>query len=312
MMQHSTVQPREILPFAGAAVLGLLAVVLPGPETDWTLFAIGVALTVAIAAAGFTAAHRRRGRPLIIVLPLASFVVVAILRHSGTTGSAGFAPLIMLPIVWLALFASRTQLIVGLGAMMVTLLVPFLVFGEPRYSAASGRSTLLWVVVGMLTGLAIQTLVDRQRRTSELLSGVLRNATETAIVATDSRGVITVFNRGAERLLGYRAAEVIGKASGAMLHDEAEMAARAAELGLEPGPEVLLALGPEPRQWTYVRKDGTPLPVSLSFTTERDDEGAITGYLGWRPTSPPSCARRPRPTPNATSRPPSSTRPAAW
>src|SRR5688572_831140 len=117
MMEHSTVQPREILPFAGAALIGLAAVALPGPETDWTLFTVGVVLTVAIAAIGFAAAHRRRGRPLILILPLAYFVVVGILRHSGTTGGSGFVPLIMLPIVWLALFGSRRQLIVGLVAM---------------------------------------------------------------------------------------------------------------------------------------------------------------------------------------------------
>ena len=279
-MNQSTVQTREILPFAGAALLGLVAVLLPGPPTDWAVFAIGASLTFVIAAVGIAAAGVQRGRPLILILPLAYFVVVAILRHSGTNGAAGFVPLIILPIVWLALFGSRRQLIVGLVAMTIALLVPFLAFGEPRYPPSSWRTTLLFVVVATLTGLAIQSLVVRVRTTRDLLSGVLRNATETAIVSTDADGIITVFNRGAERMLGYSADEVVTRVAGSVLHDEAEMAARAAELGVEPGREVFVALGSEPRQWTYVRKDGTGLQVSLAVTIDRDVDGAISGYLG--------------------------------
>jgi two-component system, sensor histidine kinase and response regulator len=278
-MQHSTVQTREILPFAGAALIGLAAVLLPGPGTDWTLFAVACGLTVAIVLAGLAAAHRRRGRPLILLLPLLYFLVVAILRHSGTTGGSGFVPLIMLPIVWLALFGTRRQLVIGLVAMALTLLVPFLAFGEPRYPDAAGRSTLLWLVVATLTGLAIQSLVARVRTTRDQLSRVLRNATETAIVATTADGTITVFNRGAERMLGYRAHEVVGKAAAASLHDAAELEQQAARLGVPPGPAVFVALGPEPRRWTYVRKDGERLQVSLSVTTERDDDGQVTGFL---------------------------------
>ena len=279
MIQHSTVQPREILPFAGAALLGLLVILLPGPPTDWALFAIGSGLTFAIAAIGFAAAGVKRGRPLILLLPLAYFAAIVLLRHSATTGAGGFVPLIILPIVWLAMFGSRVQLLIGLAAMTVALLVPFLAFGEPRYPPTTWRSTVLWLVVAALTGLAIQSLVVRVRTTRDLLSGVLQNATETAIVATRTDGIITVFNRGAELMLGYRADEVVGKVSIATLHDPAEMAARAADLGVEPGADVIQALGSEPRQWTFLRKGGTPVQVSLTVTIEHDKEGAIAGYL---------------------------------
>jgi PAS domain S-box-containing protein len=274
------VEPREILPFAAAALIGLASVLLPGPDTDWLVFAIGAALTVAIAVIGLTAAERRRGRPLIVVLPLAYFLAVMILRHSGTTGASGFVPLIMLPIVWLAMFGTRRQLIAGLVAMSLALVVPFLVFGDPRYPVTSWRSALLFVVVAALTGLAIQSLVARVRTSNDLVSGVLRNATETAIVATDAAGTITVFNRGAELMLGYDAEEIVGKANAEILHDPDEVAARADELGVEAGPPVFVALGREPQRWTYVRKDGGRVPVSLSITTELDDDGQIKGFLG--------------------------------
>ena len=239
-MQHSTVEPREILPFAAAALIGLASVLLPGPDTDWLVFSIGAGLTFAIAVVGITAAERQRGRSLILILPLAYFVAVVILRHSGTTGATGFVPLVMLPIVWLAMFGTRRQLIIGFVGMAAALVVPFLVFGDPRYPVTSWRSALLFLVVASLTGLAIQSLVVRVRTTNDLLSGVLRNATETAIVATDANGKITVFNHGAERMLGYRADEVVGKVSGEILHDPDEVADRAEELGVEAGPDVFV------------------------------------------------------------------------
>ncbi|HEX5782769.1 MAG TPA: response regulator [Solirubrobacteraceae bacterium] len=272
-------QPREILPFAGAALLGLLVILLPGPPTDWAVYALGAGLTFTIAVIGFIAAGVKRGRPLVLILPLAYFAAVAILRHSGTTGGAGFVPLIILPVVWLAMFGSRTQLLIGLAGMTVALLVPYLAFGEPRYPPATSRSIVLWVVVATLTGLAIQSLVVSVRTTRDLLSGVLQNATETAIVATGIDGTITVFNRGAELMLGYRADEVVGRMSISKLHDPEEMVERAAELGVSPGADLIQAIGSEPQRWTFVRKDGTHLQVSLTVTIERDGEGAIAGYL---------------------------------
>ena len=69
---------------------------------------------------------------------------------------------------------------------------------------------------------------------SERFSSVLRAATEHSIVGTDVDGLITVFNEGAERLLGYSAKEVVGREM-TVLHDPAEVAARAAELGVRAG-----------------------------------------------------------------------------
>ena len=255
---------------------------LPGPETDWTLYAIGAGLTVADRGRGASRPPRSGAAvPLILLRPLAYLVAVALLRHSGTTGATGYVPLMLLPIVFLALFGTPPRADRSASAAMtLALLVPFLVFGDPRYPDTTWRSTLLFLTVGALTGLSIQTLVVRVRQSNETLAGVLRNATETAIVATDASGTITVFNRGAERMLGYDADEVVGKASAEMLHDPEEVAARADELGVEAGPEVFVSLGTEPQRWTYVRKDGRRIPVSLSVTTECDDDGEITGFLG--------------------------------
>ena len=118
---------------------------------------------------------------------------------------------------------------------------------------------------------------------SERFSSVLRAATEHSIVGTDVDGLITVFNEGAERLLGYSAKEVVGREM-TVLHDPAEVAARAAELGVEPGFRVLVASAKrnraETREWTYVRQDGGRVPVALTVTATRREDGTQSGYMG--------------------------------
>ena len=110
------------------------------------------------------------------------------------------------------------------------------------------------------------------------------------IIATDTQGVISVFNEGAQRMLGYTSDEVVGKLTPAVLHVPSEVVARAkvlsAELGkeIEPGFEVFVVKTrdgmPDENEWTYVRKDGSRFPVLLSVTALIDKSGAIYGYLG--------------------------------
>jgi PAS domain S-box-containing protein len=127
------------------------------------------------------------------------------------------------------------------------------------------------------------------RHVSALLGNVLRAATEMSMVATDTEGMITVFNAGAERMLGYTAAEMVGHCSAACLHDHQELAVRSAELSREMGEPVeglrtiILTAerdGADAREWAYVRKDGSRFPVLLTVTAIRDDSGVVLGYLG--------------------------------
>jgi len=91
------VRTRELIPFFAAALIGLLSVLLPGPETDWTLYAFGAGLTVLIAVAGLVAVRLQRGSWLILGGSLAYLVAVALLRHSGIQQAAGYVPLMLLP-----------------------------------------------------------------------------------------------------------------------------------------------------------------------------------------------------------------------
>jgi PAS domain S-box-containing protein len=127
------------------------------------------------------------------------------------------------------------------------------------------------------------------RQTNLLLGSVLRAASEVAIIATDSQGLIRLFNIGAERMLGYQAPELIGKSSPAGFHLAEEVIARSLELTTHYGETIegfrvfvhrAEVDGAETRDWTYVRKDGSHLPVSLAVTAMRDEHGEINGFLG--------------------------------
>jgi signal transduction histidine kinase/ActR/RegA family two-component response regulator len=136
--------------------------------------------------------------------------------------------------------------------------------------------------------------VPRSGRQSDLLkAGALRNAILTSanfsIIATDEKGVIQLFNAGAERMLGYTAAEVVNKINPSDIHDPQEVMTRAQELSLEfatsiaPGFEALVykaSRGIEDvYELTYIRKDGSRFPALVSITALRDDYGDIIGYL---------------------------------
>ena len=130
---------------------------------------------------------------------------------------------------------------------------------------------------------------EKLNNAAALLGNVLDAATEVGIIATDTDGIITLFNAGSERMLGYSAAELVGKQTPAILHLPEEVAARGEELSRQLGVPVQgfrvfvhLAeiYGSETREWTYVRRDAARLPVSLVVTTMRNAEGDITGYLG--------------------------------
>jgi two-component system, sensor histidine kinase and response regulator len=282
--QTEVPSPRQVLPFAAAALLGLLSVLLPGPPTDWTMYAVAVGLNVALVAVGLVVSRLPHARALVGLLPIGYIVIVALLRHSSIGAASGYQPLFLLPIVWLALFGSRGQLIAGIVALAVAQLVPFAIYGGPRYPETALRSALLWVAVAVLTGMVVQQLVAETRAARDRVEALLTAATGTSIIAADPAGTITLFNRGATLMLGYQPEEVVGRATPALIHDDAEVAERAAEMGIAPGFEVFVAAARrgevETREWTYVRKDGERLRVALTVTAERALDGSITSYLG--------------------------------
>ena len=124
---------------------------------------------------------------------------------------------------------------------------------------------------------------------SAALQNAIFNSANFSSIATDARGVIQVFNVGAERMLGYAAADVVNRITPADISDPQEVIARARALSVElgtpitPGFEALVfkaSRGIEDiYELTYIRRDGSRFPAVVSVTALRDDEGAIIGYL---------------------------------
>ena len=121
------------------------------------------------------------------------------------------------------------------------------------------------------------------------LQSAIFNSANFSSIATDAKGVIQIFNVGAERMLGYTAAEVMNKITPADISDPLEVIARAKELSAEletsiaPGFEALVfkaSRGIEDiYELTYIRKDGSRFPAVVSVTALRDEQDAIIGYL---------------------------------
>ncbi|MDF2475285.1 MAG: hypothetical protein K0S24_768 [Sphingobacterium sp.] len=137
--------------------------------------------------------------------------------------------------------------------------------------------------------------IDKRKRmeaessnSKKLLEDVLDATSAVAIIATDTEGIISLFNKGAENLLGYSSEEMIGKFSPTHFHLKEEVNSRAKELEIALGHavegfrvfvETAELYGAQQREWTYVRKDGSLLFVSLAVTIIKDIEEKVIGYL---------------------------------
>jgi PAS domain S-box-containing protein len=140
---------------------------------------------------------------------------------------------------------------------------------------------------------AVEIVTEVRREEALLKAGALQsaifNSANFSSIATDAKGVIQIFNVGAERMLGYTAGEVMNKITPADISDPQEVIARATALSVElgttiaPGFEALVfkaSRGIEDiYELTYIRKDGSRFPAVVSVTALRDAQNAIIGYL---------------------------------
>ncbi len=143
---------------------------------------------------------------------------------------------------------------------------------------------------GIMHDISERKLRESALRDATSFQRAMLDAADYSIIATGPDGVINAFNTAAERMLGYRADEAIGRATPMLIHVAEEVAARATELSADlerplPASFEVLAfpareqrLGQE-REWTYARKDGSRFPAQVSTTAIRDADGVITGYL---------------------------------
>lgn len=156
-------------------------------------------------------------------------------------------------------------------------------FGERETQTLQLISGLLGAALGNAHAFAEKTRAEAEaRELAERLSAVLSAATANAIIGVDVDLKVRFFSVGAERMLGYHADEMIGRRP-VMLHDPDELRRAVEEAG---GSLSCAFLGnvqrgeAYTRDWTYIRKDGSRLSVTLTLTPMHNASGELTGYIG--------------------------------
>jgi len=142
---------------------------------------------------------------------------------------------------------------------------------------------------GILRDITARKHAEAALQKAGALQSAIFNSANFSSIATDAKGVIQIFNVGAERMLGYAAADVMNKITPADISDPQEVIARAEALSIElgtpitPGFEALVfkaSRGIEDiYELTYIRQDGSRFPAVVSVTALRDEQDAIIGYL---------------------------------
>ena len=164
--------------------------------------------------------------------------------------------------------------------------------GSEYFALVSGQDVLVnderFHIVAIDDITAQKESADQLRSLNRQLNALLDAAVEVAIIATDPAGRITVFNHGAERMLGYSATEMQGEAV-LRVHLPDDLLAHAQGIALQPGEpltaERLYAAQTADgdsgiRNWILQRKDGSPVQVSTALSAVRDEQGRGLGYLG--------------------------------
>ncbi|KYG72692.1 PAS domain S-box protein [Roseivirga echinicomitans] len=144
-------------------------------------------------------------------------------------------------------------------------------------------------MIGSCQDITAAKSAEKELHDANLQLRAIFNSGPTAIVTTDSDGIINHFNYGAEILTGYSAAEMIGLQKPFIYHKEDELEKFTIDIaklydkdpiGFHPQLELSKHNAYDTREWTYVRKDGSTLPVQLTLTGVKDEEGNDIGFLG--------------------------------
>jgi len=159
---------RRFAPFAAVGLLALLTPLLPPQPADWTAVYVAAALTVVIAAMGVFLPWSRLPRWSYVVPPLMYFIVIALLRQANDGSVSGYAPLALLPVVWIALNLGPREVALGIGVGASVFILPLFVGDPDQYTDEDWRRALLWTAVAVIMGFSIESVVRSKRAQTRL------------------------------------------------------------------------------------------------------------------------------------------------
>jgi PAS domain S-box-containing protein len=287
-----TRDPYTLLLAAAAAVQVTLGsssaslVVRPG----WEVAAIVMFVIACVCAA----IGRIRGIvALQVAAPFVLLVVAGCWRAADREAVNGFGALTLISVIWLGFYGTRKQVWLSIAGVTVAMIVPPLLIGD-GLTGNDIRRAALTIAIAMFIGPTLNALVtQRQRETARAaalepagsrLDAVLRAASGHLIIGCDPRGTVTAFNPGAERILGWSAAEVVDTMTMLDFHDPDATPILAAKLGVEPTVAAMLGTtllsDVMVRDYPCRTKDGRSIVVSLSISAIRDSSGELSGFVG--------------------------------
>jgi len=305
------------------------AVVLSPVVVQADVAAVVTADLLVLAATGFAAVLPGTRLPAgwELAIPIVSFVAIALIRL-GTGGQASpFGALIVLPLVWIASEPGFWNVVLAAAGVTVTTSLPFLLGVSVIQSAADAVRLVFTPVILTIAAVLINQIArvvnrrlaqlqesnaerdalvesleqanreagKRERQTvraNRLLDEVWTAIKGHAIIGTDVTGLITVWNPGAESLLGYSAKQAIGRMRITDLHRGEEIREESRLSGGQAASERVSAEAVfdglvetasnglrDVRDWTYRRRDGTEFPAQVSIAQRLDERSEPAGYI---------------------------------
>jgi GGDEF domain-containing protein len=163
---------RRTAPFLVAMVVAFAAVRLPALERDENEILAAAGLNLILVAIVALLPWHKLPRTADLLPPLIYMVVITLLRDSLGGAVSAYSTLLILPVLWLAMYGTRAQLGIGVLGVAVLLIMPILLIGEPDYTDEEWRRSLLWVTVSGIIGLAVHDLVEQVRQRAAALHTV--------------------------------------------------------------------------------------------------------------------------------------------
>lgn len=275
---------RRSAPFGVAMLAAFLAVPLPSPYHRPAPLAIAAALNILIVVVVLALPWERLPSRTQALPVFAYILVIALLRESEGGTASGYGVLVILPILWLALYGTRKELIWAVVGVGLLFLIPVLAAGPPRYPVADVRRGLLFGFTAGMTGFAIQQLVRavgerageareraRELARSERTTKAILDSAQEGFISFDVAGSITRWNPRAEQILGYSAADAVGRDFCETVVSPLEREAFRHHLRRFQTMATSEPMA-KPIQLEALRCDGRRFPAELTFSATMEEE----------------------------------------
>jgi PAS domain S-box-containing protein len=278
---------RRFAPFLAIALLAFAAVPISSAQLNLPALFAAAGLLAVIAAAVVFVPWDRLPPSAAAVPPIAYFVVVALLVQTAGGGPSGYVPLVLLPIFWLALYGTRSELAIAMVAAFSMFVAPLIFLHNRQYSQSELREALLWMAVSVVVGFTAQRLVrtirehaeesDRQKQALLVSEERQRLILETAgegFVSMDPKGEISAWNASAERIFGWSGSEAIGRPFVETLVPTASREAFRRALERFPGEDEESLIGSTTEQ-RALHRDGHEISVEVTISPLRVGDGIV-------------------------------------